>query len=920
LVRIRALRWCIAAALVATTGAAGATGGVGASTPRACAGIALAGGGWIAVSVPQLPTITQVRSPTYAPDRIYATDGHGNLARSDDDGCSWSDVSPVAPPLVSGVDQAPQALTITSLAVPSSATSAGYLYIGADIAATDKLPVSLPAQPYVYASQTGGRPYTASGSGNGLPPVGHVQDVAASDLSPRTVYAMITGAGSNSGLWVSTDAANSWTGPKSTDTTLTSLRVDPNVANSVYALKPGVGLVLSRDGGAHFAPAPETDPDVPSFAAASGSGGVQIAQGHGSTGVIELTTDGGHSWRAVSVTAQKARNVAVAAVVPVVAAYDDQKLSIVRATGCAAGPLRLTPGVGTPQDGSLEMSAPTGVGLALTGIARDGQHVLRSVFDSARCAALPASVTPIHLLPHVTVKQFPSELTAAFDKAVLPSGGSVQGNRVDLPAGTSADVAYDLLLPRTPSPVDLMFLVDTSYSTDQMIDGVRQGLQTVVNELGSTGLDVQLGLGDFKDYPASALGGGDDGDYPYRLRRAIGPPDVSLQVALSRLQAGGGGDQAESDLAALYYSTVGTGQKIGGRWVIRPGATGYRPSSLRLAMLTTDEMFHTEYDDPGPSWRKTVAALVAYGVRQVGLAVNSSGDVCNPAPPNCRNEPVPGLYDSLPDQRRMARDTGALAPPGGVDCDGNGTTDIPAGQPLVCTIPKPADHRQSVPTSGGGPTVVVGSPPPPVHLAPMVVQLAGNIPDLRPVALHVAGAPTGGATVVSHPAAPTVNLRVDNTLSYVVRYTCPRSTKPRAWPLTLTADAAGRALASTRTTLACGAVPVAGVVPPLAAAALPAAVAPGAPPNPPTNVNANFNPNPAVNPNAGFAAQDEEQMQLATVDADEGLVDEPGTSLAMSRRSGDEHAAWMLGAAGLMAAAGAAYGTRSRWRTARQHW
>ena len=907
--RIRALRWCLAAALVGVTGAAGATGGVHASTAKLCNGTpSLAGGGWSATTIPQLPTIAEMRSPTYAPDRIYATDGHAKLMRSDDDGCNWFDISPSPPPLVSGLGQAPQAITITSIAAPSSATSVGYLYIGADVTPTDKLPVSLPAQPYVYASRTGGRPDVVSSS-NGLPRIGHVQEVAASDQSPRIVYAMITGANGNSGVYASGDGANTWTGPLSTDTSLTDLRVDPNVGNWIYAVKAGTGLVLSRDGGRSFAPVPLTDPDVSSFGAASGSGGVQIVQGHASSGVMEISVDSGRSWHAWPVYAQKSRNVAISATVPVVAAYDDQKLSILQLGRCGTVPLPFTPGIGTPLDNSVQMSAPTAVGLALTGVSRDHQRVLRAIYNPLKCVPAPPSLHPIQLLPHVTVKQFPSQLSADTSSVQVPSGGAVHGTTISLPAGTSTDVPYNLLLPRSPSPVDVMFLVDTTDSTDQMIDGVRQGLQTVVNELDDTGLDVQFGVADFKDYPGSAGGGGEDGDYPYKLRRAIGPVDLSLQKAMSLLHAGGGGDQAESDLAALYYSTTGAAEKDGRRWLVHPGLAGYRSSSLRLAMLATDEMFHTEPDLPGPHWQQTVDALRAHDVHQIGLAVESEGQ---------GGKPQPGLFDSLNDQRKMARDTGAIAPAGGVDCDGNGSTDIPAGDPLVCTISKPADNRVTVSVPKSGRKIVLGAAPQAVHLAPLVVQLATSIPDFRPVGLAVRGAPSADAKVVKPSAPPVVNLRVDNALNYVVRFSCPQSASTHRWPLTVTAHAGARPITSTHATLVCGGV--APVVPAAAAVALPAAVAPGTPPNPPPNVNANFNPNPAVNPNAGFAQQDEEQPQLALADADQGLTEEPGTSLAMSRRTGDAQAAWMLAAAGLMTAGAAAYATRSRWRTARQHW
>ena len=94
---------------------------------------------------------------------------------------------------------------------------------------------------------------------------------------------------------------------------------------------------------------------------------------------------------------------------------------------------------------------------------------------------------------------------------------------------------YKLLLPRTPSPVDLMFLVDTTDSTDQMIDGVRQGLQTVVNELQSTGLDAQFGVGRLQGLPV--LGRRRrrrPATIPTSCAARIGPVNLSLQTALGR--------------------------------------------------------------------------------------------------------------------------------------------------------------------------------------------------------------------------------------------------------------------------------------------------------------------------------------------------------------------------------------------------
>jgi len=901
-VRVRSLRTTVAAALVVVTSAAGVTAGVHAATPKPCGGnTSYAGNQWQAIKVPSLSTIAIARSVTYAPDRLYASDGQGTLVRSDDDGCSWQDISPVAP-TVADAGSVPETLSIAAISTPSSSTSASYLYIGANVAPTNTLPVTLPTQPYVYVSNIGGRPTFVANSQQGLPPVGTITDIAAADLAPRTVYAMISNAGSNSGLWASGDAGNSWNGPYATDTTLTHLRVDPTVSNHIYAIKPGTGLELSTDGGRTFNPIERTTPDVQSFSAASGSGSLQLVMGHTSTGAADLTLDGGRSWRTLFFFGNKAANVAVGAVVPVVVGYDDQHLTIEQVLP-SGGVVTLpqTPGIGTPLDNSVQITAATAGGMYISGVSRDNSRIVRAIYNPITRKIRPPSLTPIRLLTHVTVKQFPSVLTAGISTVSLPAGGS-------------RDVPYNLLLPRTPSPVDLMFLVDTTDSTDQMIDGVRQGLQTVVNELQSTGLNAQFGVADFKDYPYWAGGGGDDGDYPYKLRRKIGPVNLSLQAALGALHADGGGDVNEDDLAALYYSTTGLGEKQGRRVLVASGgAAGYRPSSLRLAFLATDEPFHREGDYPGPHWAKTVAALNAAGVHQIGLAVEST---------DAKGNPQPGHFDSLPDQKAMAIATDALAPRGGVDCDGDGVTDVGQGGPLVCTVAKQADNRIVVKTPNGGPDLSVGSPPPPVHLAPLIVQLAESIPDYRAVTLSVSGqAPTGSAKTVSPHPAPTVNIRNDNALGFVIRYTCPKLPKAHTWPLTITAKAGARSITSTSATLTCGPVGAPAPAPPVVALTLTAGVAAAAPPNPPVNFNGPPNPNPAVNPNAGFAQQDEEQPQLALAESDQGLEEAEGQQLAMSRRTTDnEQAALMLGAAGLMTAAAAGYATRRRWQTSSQRW
>src|SRR5205823_2483602 len=152
-------------------------------------------------------------------------------------------------------------------------------------------------------------------------------------------------------------------------------------------------------------------------------------------------------------------------------------------------------------------------------------------------------------------------------------------------------------------------------------------------------------------------------------------------------------------------------------------------------------------------------------------------------------------------------------------------------------------------------------------------DLTANLPDLSGVRLHITGGPPAVAGVVSLPAAPVVNLHADNTLSYTVRYTCPVSTTPHTWGLSLQAVAGLQKLATSATDLTCGARPKPVIAPPqeVRPAVAVAAIAPAVPPNPPAQGTGNANPNPALNANAGFAQQENQERQLAFADADQGM-------------------------------------------------
>ena len=904
---MRAPRLILAAIVLGTVAASGAGVAVHAAASAPCASkVTNLGKDWQGIK-PNFPagepsTITQFVNATYAPDQMYVTNGQTAMY-SQDAGCHWiplripaatGPLSGLPTPPIGSVPTPKITTTITAIAAPSSGNLSSYAYVGAEDSSV--LGNSIRIGHY------DGNVW--SWTSKGLP-TGKVVEIAASPSLPMFAYALVAKTSvldQNPGLYVTKDGGNTWAleDANADPSTLNHITVDPNVPQLVYAMGSG-NLLASRDGGRSFSPVGAAGSGLSSYGVALASNGLQMVVGHGGQRSFGLSGDAGSTWTSVPVPV-RTKSVAIQPILGKVALSDGSQLYRFDMDNAGSGRTgkckAAKPSSGGSTHGkcvsvatsipSANISPPGNV--AITGLqftaptttyslsGFHGDQILREVFKLDG-TALPPGVTPLTLLPGST-HQFPSTL--------LPGK-----SRITLPPGGHRDVSYQLLLPRTPSPVDVMFLVDTTSSTEHTIAGLRRDLAGIVNELGGAGLNAEFGVGDFKDYPPKQweAGDGDTGDYPYRLDARIGPVTPHLRAALSNLRASGGGDPAEADLTALYQSTTGAGQKLGKHVILPPGLeAGYRPDALKLAVIATDEVFHQAKDYLTPSWDKTIGALRSYDVHPIGLAIQYTDDNANV-----------GGFRSLRTEQRLATDAGSLAPRGGVDCNGDLKVDIPAGGPFVCKV-------QAVQTSTlqvG--KVVLNRKLQPVHLTSAITTAAELFADYRAVGLAVGGHP-GIARVITPRAMPTVNLKVDNVLHFTVRYTCPRLPKPAVYPIGLHAGAGGRVFASSAADVACGAVPpkkhpalplpVAAAV--IAAPAAPAA--PGTPGNPPPNTNPN--PNPALNANMGFASQEEEQRQLAFADADAGMAEDTSTELAMSRLA--------IGAAVLLAGA-AGFAARHRF-------
>ena len=812
-----------------------------------------AGLGWLLIR-PEFPVgsrvVTAVAAPTFRPDVIYATNGRA-VMRTDDGGCNWTTVLDVTEHLL-GVAESPFPTRIVALVAPSTATSSKHVYV-----AVEQSFLREPPRPVVLSSADEGKSWRRTKTGpDGLPPIGRIRELAVCNLMADSAYVLVdvpeADGSPATALYQTNDGGVTWLRRTATLASFPhrGLLVNPLIPSNVFAVAPG-GLQQSTNSGVTFSDLGPRGP-LTQVAGAVGQSYIRLAIGHANTDYVDVSGDGGKTWAKVPTPITPA-HVAVAPLRAVYAVSDYLRVAIV---GPRRRPIYVTPDV--DKFGDLSFGAPTPAGTSMAGVGDGG--VLRGVLDLETFRPLPQR-RPIRLLPEVPPTYFPPSLIpAAVDLA--------------LEAGESRDVPFTLMLPRSPSPIDVMFLVDSTGSMQPVIEGLKQSLADIVNQLSTLGLDVQFGVGDFRDVPAPH-GKGPSGDAPYRLFREIGPADEELQDAIADMVAGGGNAETAA-LIAAHQATTGSGWRaLDDELVVDPGEDAkFRPDTLRLLVVATD--IGMAQGGNYPTIEATAAVLRKHNARAVGLAISTT---------------------AVEDESELARQTNALAPVGGLDCDGDGRIDLEEGDPLVCNAP-----MQSVRIGTG----------PPVRLAPAVVALTERATDLRVVRATVAGDPAR-ATVTQGAVHPAVNLKADNELPFTVRFTCPTAPKPSRYAFTLNAAPPGRPGGSSSATLTCGPAPVKKKVKvPEELAPLPAAVpvaaaaAPGAPPPNPVpnpNVNPNPNPNPGLNGNVGMADQREEEFQLALAEnEDEGAPGTlPGQSLAMSsRREADP--ALLLGPAALLVA------------------
>lgn len=780
-------------------------------------------GEWQTISAPTFPSgpqelIDYVVHPRL-PSVILVTNGEQVMV-SENLGCEWKPY--FALDLLPDLVNKPVSVLnskITDLDIPEDPSAADAVYMVVEES------VGPVVRPHVIISK--GQDGRFRSTQDGLPAAtGGVYGLHVAPSDPKIVYLHVrrNPAGLEDDIYASTDSGDTWERRNGDDNTASQdMTVDPVTPNDLW-IYGASGLWRSTDGGRTRAPIDIVGPPVPLVDVFHTPGSpARIMAYEAETGTVNMSNDGGATWNRIPGPPGAPRSMA----------HGNRPDDVVFAQHLRVDRFKapefwveLDPGYNQPDLAKLSAdrtAAPAVYGMTPTTIERytglNNEVQLPGFVD----------IDPTEILDNSSLK--PAKTT------------------MKLKAGKSQQVDYRFELPANPKPLDVFFLVDTTDSMDGSIAGLRLGMQRIIDELAASKLNVQFGVGEIKDYPIPGFGDPTQGDFPYRLNRAIGPTGAELEEALEALDASGGGrgDYPESQLTGLYQATTGEGEPgcVASPDEERPPCVtsgqgaNFRPDALKIIVNITDARFHDEAAHPSPPFATVAQAMVAEGVRQIGLAVYGAQ----------------GPEVAYPNLAAMAEETDAIAPPGGVDCDGNGSIDIPQGDPLVCQI-------SDVGSDGS------------LNLAPAIVATVQAIAE--DVSVEIVTSDKNKSVVDVAPAMyPSVDITDQNSLGFDLTFTCPRSLAGTTQNLTLAANVSGVPVATATAKVVCKAIPAAvlakrkekpepqpvPVIPvfPPAAIVVPV-IAPAGPPPVPETISSTQS---AAQAQGAVAKQEQKQLQFA---------------------------------------------------------
>lgn len=832
---------------------------------------------WATIAAPAFTGSAGPDIVTYAvhprdPSYILVTNGE-QIFETENGGCNWEPFS-FSLDLLPGPDRpvSSATATVTDIDIPEHPSAADRVFITVEEGLRGAA-----VRPHVFV-KTGGTTEWRSAI-QGLPPaVGGVYGLHVAPSDPDIVYLHVRKdpATLSDSIYASLDGGQSWQErSKGGATASSAIAVDPLLADEVWSWG-ATGLWHSGDGGRSFSKinaVPDGVGPVDVFHAPNRP--TQIMVYEPETFSFSISRDGGASWE---------RFMGPGGGVALSIAHGNDVDDIVFA-----------------QHARVDRFKPPSywAHITPTDYKQPDLHKL-----SADRTAQPSifGMTPrtieryLGLNETVSLPGFEGDI----DAPVVTDNTSLQPSEttVTLKAGKSKDVPYRFALPANPTPLDVFFLVDTTSSMESSIAGLRHGMQSIVNDLAASNINVQFGVGEVKDYPIPGFGDPTTGDFPYILRRAIGPADESLADALEQLEASGGGkgDYEEAQLSGLYYALNEEGE---------PGCTtapteeaqscvppnqdaGFRHDSLPVIVNITDFGFHDEPSHPSPTFDAVAQELRLERAKQIGLAVFGTQ----------------GWTRATTDLRAMAEATDTRSPAGGVDCDGNGSPDVAEGEPLVCQLGD---------MDGSGV----------LNIAPSIVATVKAVAEEVTVELVTSD---DKVIDVDRNLYPSVDVTEQNSLGFGVTFTCPRALAGTKHHLKLAAHVQGQPVATASAKVVCKGIPAAvlakrekeppappPVMPvfPPAAVAIPA-IAPAGPPPIPETISSTQS---AAQAQGAIAKQEQEQVQVAVAMA-EFKNSEAYALSAYTERQGPSPAPLYLSAVLMSLGAGFFALTRNRIRTA----
>jgi hypothetical protein len=747
------------------------------------------------------PDLTGYAVDPYGPGLMFATNGQSVMVTYSS-GCEWEprfalDLLPTLDVPISAANS-----TIVDVDIPTSSYAHHNVYL------TIAERVGPVTRPHVLVSRDEGNTWKLAD--NGLPPAsGDILGLYVAPNHPENLYLHYLSPSGNDQLYASADGGANWEqrGSLTDDTIATQLAIDPQNPDELWLSGPG-GLYHSTNGG-------RTRSHIDSVAPSTGMVDVWHSPGQDArimafepeTSSFGVSIDSGRTWVHMGgpVSGGNALSMSSTSAYDVVASFHE---GVYQLQDSGSGPTWRF--LGTPPRDVVHMTSDRAAHPSFYG--RSNAEIVKYT-------------------PTGTVSLSPFDVNAADIAAGGPALMLPEKTKLKLRPHQTKKVPYTVDLPPLPNPLDVFFLVDTTQSMDASISGLRYGMQSIIDRLAAAGLDVQFGVGEIKDYPIPGYGDAQQGDFPYRLDRAIGPADATLSAALERLQASGGGavDRPEAQLTGLFQAATGDGDPP---WVPQGQDAGFRGPALKVIVNITDARFHDEPQHPSPPFETVVSALRDKGILQVGLAIYG-----------------PSGAAGMPDLKRMAAETDTTAPQS-VDCDGNGSPDVPAGDPLVCEV---ADQDYD------------GS----LNLAPAIIATLEAVTQEVPVEIVASGTPDLVADI-SPSVIPAVNLKEKNALDFDISFSCPQSLFGTTHDVKLEAKVAGTTEVTSTATVVCKPPPpqkkpkkTLQQILAQAAVTLPIAIL--APPVPPPPVTQNLpGTQSAAQAQGAMATEQQEQLQLAT--------------------------------------------------------